>query len=243
MSAKTERTRWPQRGSDVVPHLETLMRTLFLALLVFFMGPMVPYVALAGPCKGLKGETRNACEKKTLEKWRKKSPVLLPSKVDPSLAPLDKTNPLNTYRWYVGVPKPTGVKPVDQMARSFAKVQAVVTLGRYAAHLGQRGKLERAQTVATLLVPILGQTQQIATDLVDSVGQMASDPVTTAKKCGLKGGPRCIKVVGKTATQAPKVIRDLGTIAKSLPALARQSVEVATAGPAEPPADDEPNAP
>ena len=201
------------------------MRSLFLFAIVAGLGVLVPtHDAVAGKCEKLQGPDRRECQKSQVAKWNKSRTPYKPSRLAPTLGMLDADNPLNRYRWYVGIPKPTGFADVDKTVRNVAKVEATVNLGKYALHLNERGKNERAVKVAKALVPVMGEVSGSVSQITASAQKI--NPTAMIKKDPL-GAPRATKLLGESTAKLPRLSKDLVTLTRDVGALAASGTKTA----------------
>ena len=119
------------------------------------------------------------CEKsmaKTIANQRKNSKALQPSKLGEEFAFLDENNPLDTDDWYVGVRK-IGVKQVDAMNVSVAKVTATLRLAKYTSYINKTDKAAAAK-LGGILLPKLRALETEAPALLEKVQALAAESAT-----------------------------------------------------------------
>ncbi len=124
-------------------------------------------------------KAKKKCEKnmaKAIEKQRKNSNALKPSELGEEFAFLDENNPLDTDDWYVGVRK-IGVKKVDSLSLSVAKVSATVRLAKYTGYINKTDKAA-ATKLGGILLPKLRALETEAPALLEKAQALAADSAT-----------------------------------------------------------------
>ena len=147
-------------------------------------------------------KAKKKCEKnmaKTIANQRKNTNALQPSALGEEFSFLDENNPLDTDDWYVGV-REIGVKQVDEMNLSVAKVSATLRLAKYTGYINKTDKAAAAK-LGGILLPKLRALETEAPALLNEVETL------TAESANL---------ISDNPTQALAIPKALGSLTTNL---------------------------
>jgi hypothetical protein len=179
-----------------------------------------------------KKEKCEATEAKQVAKLRKSTTPFKPSALDAKFAALDgdDKNPFNQDDYYVGNIE-TGSKSFDELAGSVARINAALTMARYADSLAKAGKNDEAKAIAADLIPVLAKLKDDVKAIKESIDKVKADPAAIVKDNPMalpkvaKALPGLLTTVVDAATGIPAAIKSVDTLAKGAGAAA---VEMAT---------------
>ena len=163
---------------------------------------------------------KSKCEKnetKRIGKLRKSTEAFMPSALHKDFAFMDKDgNPFDMDDYYVGKRADIGIESVDAITNSVTRIEAALTMATYVSALAKEGKNDDAKKVATALLPELKKMPDDVKAIMENVEKLKADPAS------LVSNPMDV----------PKVLKNLGGAASSLPALAERIPKaVAAVGP------------
>ena len=169
-----------------------------------------------------------ATEAKQLEKLRKSTTPFKPSILDAKFAALDgdDKNPFNMDDYYVGTIE-TGSKTFDELAASVVRINAALTMARYADSLAKQGKNDEAKAVAADLIPVLTKLKDDVKAIKESIDKVKANPAAIATDNPLavpkiaKALPGLLTTVVDAATSIPAAIKSVDTLAKGAGAAAK----------------------
>lgn len=158
-------------------------------------------------CAGLDGNRLERCETKRrgrVDNLRASTVAFLPSQLHDSLTGMDRENPFDSDRFYLGTVE-TGIDEVDNVLTEVVRVQAAVRMARYVGALYAEGEVDMARQYATPTLQALISLKDTRANLLEDISGLRTVKPRDLIKGDNPRDPQALLEAGKSITQIARV--------------------------------------